>query len=61
MSRNNYYKTWNLLDYLCRQKYYKLIVIDLSRQINTIISQQINVTRTLEEYDGVTIFFIVEK
>ena len=56
MSRSNYYTTWNLLDYLCRQKYYKLIGIDLSKQKNTSISQQINFT--LEVDDGVTIFFI---
>ena len=31
MSRNDEYTTENLLDYLYYQKYYKLIVIDLSR------------------------------
>ena len=56
MSRSNYYTIWNLLDYLCRQKYYKLIDIDLSKQTNTSISQQINFT--LEVDDGVTMFFI---
>ena len=35
MSRNNYYTTGNLLDFLHYQKYYKLISIDLSRQTNT--------------------------
>ena len=37
MSRNNDYKTGNLLDYLYHQNYYRLIDIDLLRQTNTII------------------------
>ena len=56
MSRNNYYTTVNLLDYLYHQKYYKLIGIDLSRQTNTIIPQQINFTGKVEEDDGTTMF-----
>ena len=48
----------NLLDYLCHQKYYKLLGIDLSRQKNTSIPQQINFTGKLEEDAGVTMFFI---
>ena len=43
------------------QKYYKLIDIDLSRQTNTSIPQQINFTGKLDEDDGVTMFFIAEK
>ena len=39
MSRNNDYTTENLLDYLYPQSYYKLIVVDLSRQTNTSIPQ----------------------
>ena len=39
MSRNNYYISGKLLDYSCHQNYYKLIDIDLSRQINTAIPQ----------------------
>ena len=61
MSRNNYYTTGNLLDYLYHQKYYKLIGIDLSRQINMSIPQQINFKGKLEEDNGATMFFIVEK
>ena len=61
MSRNNVYTTVNLLDYLYHQKYYKVIGIDLSRQTNTIISQQINFTKKLEEDDGAKIFIIAEK
>ena len=41
ISRNNNYKTGNLLDYLYYQNYYKFIGIDLSRQRNIIIPQQI--------------------
>ena len=33
MSRNNGYTTGNLLDYEYFSKHYKLIVIDLSKQI----------------------------
>ena len=61
MSRNNVYTTVNLSDYLYHQKYYKVIGIDLSRQTNTIISQQINFTKRLEEDDGAKIFIIAEK
>ena len=61
MSRNDDYTTGNLLDYFYHQKYYKLIGIDLSTQTNTYIPQQINFTGKLEEDDGVTMFFIVEK
>ena len=47
MSRNDDYKTGNVLDYLYRHNYYKLIGIDLSRQINTTILQQINFYRKI--------------
>ena len=61
MSRNNDYTTGNILDYLYNQKYYKLIGIDLSRQTNVSIPQQVNFTRQLEEDDGGTMLFITEK
>ena len=61
MSRNHDYTTGNLLDLFYHQKYYKLIGIGLSRQINTSIPQQINFTGKLEEEDGATMFFISEK
>ena len=61
MSRNDDYTTGNLLDYLYHQKYYKLIGIDLSRQTNTSIPQQINFVGKLEEDDGATMFSIAEK
>ena len=41
--------------------YYKFIGINLSRQANTSIPQQINFMEKLEEDDGVTMFFITEK
>ena len=44
MSRNDDYTTRNLLDYLYHQNYYKLIGIDLPRQANTSIPQEINFT-----------------
>ena len=61
MSRNGEYTAGNLLDYFYRQKYYKLIGIDLSRHTNMIISQQINFLGKLEADDGATMFFIAEK
>ena len=61
MSRNNDYTTGNILDYLHHQKYYKLIGIDLSRETNISIPQQINFVGKLEEDDGATMFFITEK
>ena len=48
------------MDYLCHQKYYKLIGIDLSRQTNTNIPQQINFVGKLED-DDAKVFFITEK
>ena len=61
MSRNDDYTTRNLLDYLYHQNYYKVIDIDLSRQINTSILQQIIFIGKLEKDDGATMFFISEK
>ena len=42
MSRNDDYTTGNLLDYLYHQNYHKLTGIDLSRQTNINIRQQIH-------------------
>ena len=55
MWRNDDYTTGNLLDFSYHQNYYKLIGIDLSKQINMNISQQINFSEKLEEDHGVTI------
>ena len=43
------------------QNYYKFIDIDLSRQTNTKIPQQINFVRKLEKDDGAAMIFIAEK
>ena len=61
MSRNNDYTTENLLDFSYHQNYYKLIGIDLPKQKNKIIPQQINFVGKLEEEDGATMFFNAEK
>ena len=63
MSKNNDYTTGNLLDYQYFSKHYKLIAIDLSKQIeleNPHLKQQINLIGTLEENNGATMFFITE-
>ena len=49
------------MDYLNHQHYYKIIDIDLSRQTNTSISQQINFAEGLEEDDDAIMFSIAEK
>ena len=63
IGKNNDYTTGNLLDYEYFSKQYKLIVIDLSKQIeleNLDLRQQINFIGKLED-DKATMFFIVEK
>ena len=63
MRRNNDYKTCNLLDYEYFSKFYKLIVIDLSKQIeieNPNLKQKISFIGRLDE-DNATMFFIIEK
>ena len=62
MGKKNDYTTDNLLDYVYFLKHYKLIVIDLSDQIeleNSDLKQQINFIGKLEENE-VTFFFIIE-
>ena len=52
MGRNNDYTTVNLLDYLYFSKHYKLIAIDLRKQIeleNPDLKQQINFIGRLED------------
>ena len=63
ISKNNDYTTGKLLNYESFSKHYKLIAIDLSKQIeleNPNLKQQINFTSNLED-DKATIFFIIEK
>ena len=56
MSKNDEYTMENLLYLLHHQNHYKLTGIDLSRQANTSIPQQINFTGKLEEDDDATMF-----
>ena len=61
---NGYYTRGNLLDYKYFKEHYKLIAIDLSKQIeleNKDIKQQINFLGNLERNNGATMFFIIEK
>ena len=60
MLRNDDYTTGSLLDFLYHQNYYKLIVIDLSRQTNMSFPQQINFAGKLEEGDGATVFLLLK-
>ena len=63
MSKNNDYATGRLLDYEYFLNHYKLIAIDLSKQIeleNSDLKQQINFIGKLEN-DKATMFFIIEK
>ena len=63
ISKNNDYTTGNLLDYEYFSKHYKLIAINLSKQIeldNPDLRQQINFIGKLEDDKG-TMFFIIEK
>ena len=63
ISKNNHYTTDNLLDHEYFSKHYKLIAIDLSKQIvleNLDLKQQINIIGKLED-DKATMFFIIEK
>ena len=63
ISKNSDYTTSNLLGYEYFSKHYKLIAIDLSKQIELEYSglkQQINFIGKLED-DRTTMFFIIEK
>ena len=63
ISKNNDYTSGNLLDFEWFSKHYKLIAIDLSKQIeleNSDLKQQINFIGKLEEGEA-TMFFIIKK
>ena len=63
MSKINDYTTGNLLDYEYFKDHYKLIAIDLSKQLeleNPDLKQQINFIGRLEE-NNAKMFFIIEK
>ena len=65
MGKNNDYTTDNLLDYKYFSKHYKLIAVDLSKQIELVNSdlkkQWKNNTGILERNDGATMIFIIEQ
>ena len=69
MGRNKDDATGNLLDFPYFQKDYRLIPIDLSKQIKLKHTQQINFIGRFERQDnnnnnnnnGATIFYIIEK
>ena len=64
MGRNNDCMTGNLLDYEYFSKHYKLVVIDLSKQIeleNHDLKKQINLIGRLERNEGAAIFFFNER
>ena len=64
MGRDNDYTTGNLLDYEYFLKHYKLIAIDLRKQIeleNLDLKQQISFTGRLERNEWTTIYFIIGK
>ena len=63
ISKNSDYTTGNLLDYEYFSKHYRLIAIDLRKQIkleNPNLKQQINFIGKLKK-DRATMFFIIEK
>ena len=55
------YTIENLLDYLYHQKYQKLIGMDLTRQADTIITQQFNFVVKLGKDDGATMFLLINR
>ena len=64
ISKINDYTTGNFLDNAYFWKYYKLIAIDLSKQIeleNLDLKQQSNLIGRLKRNQGATMFFIIEK
>ena len=62
MSNNNDYITRNLLHFVYFKENYKLLAIDLSKQIKLKDLQQINFIGKLEnQYYRGTMFFIIEK
>ena len=64
MGKNNDYTTGNLLDYEDFSKHYKLIAIDLSKQIeleNSHLKQSINFVGKFTRDEGATMLFTIEK
>ena len=64
IDHSGYYTRRNLLDYEYFKEHYKLIAIDLSKQIeleNKDIKEQINFIGNLDRDNGTVMFFIIEK
>ena len=64
MGRNTDHRTGNLFDYEYFSKHYRLIAIDLSKQIeweNPDSKQQISFIGRLERNEGATLLFVNEK
>ena len=57
ITRNNEYKTGNLLVYLYHQNYYKLTSIDLSTKANKFSLHKINFIGKSGENDSATMLF----
>ena len=61
---NGYFTRGNLLDFNYFKEHYKMIAIDLSKQValeNKDTKQQFNFIGTLDRDEGATMFFIIEK
>ena len=61
MSGNDDYTTGNLSIFSYHQNYFKLSVIDLSKQENKSIPQKINFVGKLKNNNGVIMHFTAEK
>ena len=64
MNKNSDYTTDSLLDYDYFSKYYELIAIDLSREIeleNPDLKQQLSFIGRFDRDNRATMFFIIEK
>ena len=62
--QGDYYKTGCLLDYIYFKNYYKIIVVDLSKQAldaDPKAIQQINFTANLDRAGNTRIYFILEE
>ena len=61
MTNNNDYTTGNLLDFAYYKENYRLIAIDLSKETKLKDPQQISFIGKLDETNGATMLFIIEK
>ena len=61
ISNNNDYTTGNLLHFTYFKKNYRFIGIDLSKETKLKDPQQVSFAGKLDEDNGTTMFFIMEK